>query len=208
MTVQYINTGTASNQGDGDTLRVAFRKINDNFRELYDSLVPQIASATTAGIIKVGPGLSISGSGVLSASGGGTTSTQIVLDNDGNPSVEVKAYTGTITLPTNNTQTVALFEIDKNVYKSANIDWFAIDRTDNTVNMGSGYLVAWHGNASRIFGTGMISMDNQGNSNNASWDATTSVVTSTAVTIYAVNVSNTSTSHTVDWKAKVSLFRL
>ena len=65
MTIQYINTGTASNQGDGDTLRTAFRKINDNFRELYDQSVPQIASATTAGIVKIGPGLSISGSGVL-----------------------------------------------------------------------------------------------------------------------------------------------
>lgn len=208
MTVQYINTGTASNQGDGDTLRTAFRKINDNFRELYDSLVPQIASATTAGIIKVGPGLNISGSGVLSATGGSTTSTQIVLDNQGNPSVEVQAYTGTVTLPNNNTQTVELFQIDKNIYKSANIDWFAVDRTNNTVNMGSGYVVSWHGNASKIFGTGIISMDNQGNTNNAIWDATSSTVTATAVTIYAVNVSNTTTNHIIDWKAKVSLFRL
>ena len=208
MTVQYINTGTASNQGDGDTLRTAFRKINDNFNELYNSLVPQIASATTAGIIKVGPGLSISGSGVLSASGGGTTSTQIILDNVGNPSVEIKAYTGTVTLPANNTQTVELFQIDKTVYKSANIDFFAVDQTDNTVNMASGYVVAWHGNASKIFGAGMVAMDNQGNTNNATWDATSSTVTATAVTIYAVNVSNTTTSHVIDWKAKVSLFRL
>jgi hypothetical protein len=208
MTIQYINTGTASNQGDGDTLRTAFRKINDNFRELYDQSVPQIASATTAGIVKIGPGLSISGSGVLTVTTALSTSTVLILDNTGNPSIEVKSYTGTVVIPANNTQTVELFKIDKAVYKGANIDWFAVNQTNNTVNLGSGYMVAWHGNACQIFGTGMVSMDNQGNTSNSQWDATSATVTSTAVTIFAVNVSNTSSVNTVDWKAKVSLFRL
>jgi hypothetical protein len=34
MTIRYINTGTSANKGDGDTLRTAFIKINDNFRFL------------------------------------------------------------------------------------------------------------------------------------------------------------------------------
>jgi hypothetical protein len=37
MTIQYINTGTSANKGDGDTLRSAFTKINDNFRYLAQS---------------------------------------------------------------------------------------------------------------------------------------------------------------------------
>ena len=36
MTKQTIDIGTSPNKGDGDPIRVAFRKINDNFTELYD----------------------------------------------------------------------------------------------------------------------------------------------------------------------------
>lgn len=35
MAIQYINTGTAPNQGNGDTLRTAFNKINNNFADLF-----------------------------------------------------------------------------------------------------------------------------------------------------------------------------
>jgi len=38
MPIQYINTGTAANKGNGDTLRVAFNKVNDNFRQLASPL--------------------------------------------------------------------------------------------------------------------------------------------------------------------------
>lgn len=34
MTIRTINTGTSANSGDGDTLRVAFTKINNNFQEI------------------------------------------------------------------------------------------------------------------------------------------------------------------------------
>jgi len=34
MAIQTINIGTSANKGDGDTLRAAFKKINDNFAEL------------------------------------------------------------------------------------------------------------------------------------------------------------------------------
>ena len=34
MAFQYINTGTSANKGDGDTLRVAFHKINTNFSQI------------------------------------------------------------------------------------------------------------------------------------------------------------------------------
>jgi hypothetical protein len=32
---QTINLGTSANKGDGDPLRTAFDKVNDNFDELY-----------------------------------------------------------------------------------------------------------------------------------------------------------------------------
>jgi len=35
MTQQTINIGSSPNKGDGDPLRTAFDKINDNFTELY-----------------------------------------------------------------------------------------------------------------------------------------------------------------------------
>ena len=35
MAQKTINIGTSPNKGDGDILRVAFDKINDNFTELY-----------------------------------------------------------------------------------------------------------------------------------------------------------------------------
>lgn len=34
MTIKYINIGSSANKGDGDSLRAAFTKINDNFKEL------------------------------------------------------------------------------------------------------------------------------------------------------------------------------
>lgn len=37
MPILYINTGTAPNQGNGDTLRLAFTKINNNFAILSDN---------------------------------------------------------------------------------------------------------------------------------------------------------------------------
>ena len=38
MTILYVNTGTSPNQGDGDSLRVSFDKINENFREIVASI--------------------------------------------------------------------------------------------------------------------------------------------------------------------------
>lgn len=35
MAKKIINTGSSDNAGNGDPLRVAFSKINDNFTELY-----------------------------------------------------------------------------------------------------------------------------------------------------------------------------
>jgi hypothetical protein len=74
MPRKIINVGVVANDGTGDSLRTASNKANDNFAELYTTIdgmtaynLP-IASAVTLGGVKVGSGLSVNGSGVLSAS--------------------------------------------------------------------------------------------------------------------------------------------
>lgn len=39
MTQQIINTGALPNDGTGDTIRVAYTKINSNFTEVYAAIV-------------------------------------------------------------------------------------------------------------------------------------------------------------------------
>ena len=38
MARKIIDVGTIGNDGTGDSIRDSFRKVNDNFRELYSSL--------------------------------------------------------------------------------------------------------------------------------------------------------------------------
>ena len=38
MAKQSVNLGTSANKGDGDPLRTAFDKVNDNFTEVYSLL--------------------------------------------------------------------------------------------------------------------------------------------------------------------------
>jgi hypothetical protein len=47
MTIYYVNTGTSPNSGDGDSLRVAFTKINTNFDTVESQLSSFIASTST-----------------------------------------------------------------------------------------------------------------------------------------------------------------
>lgn len=59
MTRQIINTGSAANDGTGDTLRTAGEKINDNFQELYGLFGGDILDVPTefvdSGLDFVGP---------------------------------------------------------------------------------------------------------------------------------------------------------
>jgi hypothetical protein len=61
MAIQLVNTGTSANAGDGDSLRSAFNKVNNNFTEIYnlvgsvdtieDRIGNLLTSATTTGLI-------------------------------------------------------------------------------------------------------------------------------------------------------------
>jgi|TARA_Y100000389_G_C17437706_1_gene506565 hypothetical protein len=46
MAKQSINIGSSQNKGDGDPLRTAFTKINNNFDELYTADTTYISLAT------------------------------------------------------------------------------------------------------------------------------------------------------------------
>ena len=46
MAQKIIDLGTSPNKGDGDPLRTAFTKINDNFDELYTADATFISLAT------------------------------------------------------------------------------------------------------------------------------------------------------------------
>jgi hypothetical protein len=38
MAIQYINTGSSANAGNGDSIRLAFTKVNNNFTEVTDRI--------------------------------------------------------------------------------------------------------------------------------------------------------------------------
>ena len=48
MAKQIINTGKSQNKGDGDPLRTAFSKVNDNFDELYSGTFTDTTDFTTS----------------------------------------------------------------------------------------------------------------------------------------------------------------
>jgi len=78
MTIQYINTGTSPNAGNGDSLRVAFTKINANFSSLAGSSSVNFPSQTGhAGQFLTTDGGALSWAAV-SGAGGLSTATVIV----------------------------------------------------------------------------------------------------------------------------------
>lgn len=50
MAIRIINIGTGPNTKDGDTIRLAFDKVNNNFQEVYDTLA--VLSGGTADLIQ------------------------------------------------------------------------------------------------------------------------------------------------------------
>ena len=174
MAFQYINTGTSANKGDGDSLRVAFHKINQNF-----------AQSLTA-----------------------STSSVVVSDENDSPSIEIKSFGGTFTLPGDNSTAVQLFEFDRRVYRGASIDILAENQTTKTQDAGSGYVVTWNSSTSHILGTGIVSLAQNGSTGNANWDLVNTSIFDNRVRVQAYNVSGLTATNTIAWRAKVSLFRL
>ena len=74
MTQQIINVGNVANDGQGDTLRAAFIKSNDNFTELYGGVSPGIVNGTSN--VKIS-----SANGNVSTSVAGTSNVMVVSSN-------------------------------------------------------------------------------------------------------------------------------
>ena len=174
MAFLYINTGTSSNSGDGDSLRVAFWKINQNFE---------------------------------SVATGSTSTVAITSDNDIRL-VDVKAYAGSFTLTPDTSTAVTLIEIDTRIYRSAVIDIFAEDTMAETQDAGGGYLVTWNSTTSHVLGTGIVSLRTNGQKGNANWDIKDTSIYNSRVRVQAYNVSGSTVTTNIIWRAKVSLFRL
>lgn len=68
MTIFYVNTGTSPNAGNGDSLRVAFTKINTNFATL-DSQVSNIEVGSTSTLVAGTYTFALSTSGQVTLNG-------------------------------------------------------------------------------------------------------------------------------------------
>jgi hypothetical protein len=73
MTIQYVNTGSSPNAGNGDSLRVAFNKINYNFGEIVDQL-STIEVGTTSTLIAGTYTFALSNTGEVTLNGAPFTS--------------------------------------------------------------------------------------------------------------------------------------
>ena len=127
MTKKIINTGTAANSKNGDSLRTAFTKINENFTEIYNStggldllnvashIIPSATNTYDLGsptrqwrslyvsnntIYLGGIALSIDGSGNLTVGGSRVGATSYT-DLTGKPALSTVATTGSYTDLTN-----------------------------------------------------------------------------------------------------------
>lgn len=200
-----INTGSSANSGDGDSLRTAFNKINSNFQILTTATEYTLTTATTStlGGVIIGIGLAISGDGTLSATGAITSSTLSIIDQTQAPSIDIVSYSGSTSLSSGG---VTMFSFDKTVYRSATIDISANNVSMNTDDIASGYIVTRNTNASQILGSGVVAIDVNGNTSNAEWDLTTSNYGNN-VNIQLYSPAGI-TGHLINWRAKVSLFRL
>jgi len=177
----YINTGTTANSGDGDSLRSAFTKINYNFQQISTGTFGTQTSVVTSSTI---------------------------VDPNGVPVVDIKAYTGQFTVPNSMETPLALFEFDVDEYRSASIDIFAHDQTRNTQDSGTGYMVTWNGSSAAVIGPGIVSLAANGTTGNAAWDLGQVEIVGGMVKVSAFNASGTMDNNIISWRAKVNLFRL
>jgi len=93
MAKQTIGIGTTANDGTGDTLRVAFDKINDNFDELYTDDAGDVGSITaTAPIARD----SATGDVTISLNDNGITHAK--LENRYTASGSITTYTGAVSV--------------------------------------------------------------------------------------------------------------
>jgi hypothetical protein len=210
VTLQYINTGSSANAGDGDSLRTAFNKINSNFITLSTqsgstSSIVGPATTSTLGGVKIGSGLAVAPDGTISTTGTSTSALISLLDQNNNLSIDTASYSGSTTLPA--TSFVNMFSFDRTVYRSATVEISANNTANDTDDIGS-YSVVWTNYVAKAVGLGSLALDNLGNTGNAEWEITANNLGNN-INISMYNAAGTSANgHVITWRAKVNLFRL
>ena len=207
VTVQFINTGSSANAGNGDSLRTAFTKINSNFLALSTStgFVLTPATTSTLGGVKAGVGVVIATDGTISATGTNAGSTVSVLDQTNAPSVDIVSYSGRSVLTTG---TQLMFTFNKTQYRSATIDISATNEANQTDDVATGYAVTWAGNLATAIGLGPVAFSPDGSLANAQWDITATALGSDISVKIKNAVGNSAVGNPITWRAKASLFRL
>lgn len=132
MAKQTINIGSSANAGDGEGLRDAFIKVNNNFDELYlnqDGKVDQ-GSITTSGLTSPGAGLLGRATGSTAAPIQNLTATQaktfLELENVNNTSDALK--------PLSNAATAALALKEDAITQGTTAQYWRGDKTFQTLN--------------------------------------------------------------------------
>jgi hypothetical protein len=205
-----INLGSSPNAGDGDSIRVAFAKINASLLNLFTgTVVVSTATASSLGVVKPGTGLSIALDGTLSVTGAATTSTVYIIDNNGAEAIDIVSYSGSFNLPANTTTHVTLFSFDNTIYSGAEIDIIANNTSRNTLDSASGYMVTYFNGHAISTGMSPTSISTSGSVTTGIWEIGNPTVTTGTVNVNLYNVSgSTSTNDAYTWRAKVTLFRL
>lgn len=179
MTILYINTGSSPNKGDGDSLRLAFHKINQNFDyldyELGNRGVSEIVgevmvndqhqgitavyyTGTTEVVLSLKPA-------TTSTLGGAKPGNNVTVDANGALSVQNKNIltTGTYTVSLNSN---GRFTVPGPIYQGSAYDGIdytdTIFRADANVNSYAQVILQNH-NASSNASTDLVIMNNQGN---------------------------------------------
>ena len=174
-----INIGSSPNKGDGDSLRLAFTKINANFREVFDAV------------------------------GSAAITSFDLIDGANNHVADIQAYTGSFNLPITGTNAVSLFTFSTGTYRSASIDIVANNQTTGAVEYANGYTVNWNGTYTNVIGFSPVSVASDGGVSTAQWEIKDATVNGGNVTVNLYNVQGVSqTSDQYNWKAKVTLFRV
>lgn len=205
-----INLGSSPNSGDGDSIRLAFTKINNNFLTLFTATSDiTTATATTIGLVKPGEGLVVSPDGALSVTGESSTSTVNILDDSNNPAVEIISRSGSFTLPSNTTTSLPLFSFDTTIYRNAMIEIVANDLTENSIDHASNYFVTWINNTANVVGLSPVSIKDDGTTKTALWDLKEVTLENNLATVSIINMQgNPPPLHDYTWRAKITLFRL
>ena len=157
MTQKTINLGTAD-QGNGDPLRVAFGKVNDNFTELYTALGLNVGGLNLGAFEFTGSVISTTDSSAIVIDQAVTVSSNLTVGGDVLPSVANGGDLGSSTLPWR-----SLYVSNNTIYiggTAVGIDANGNLTTNGTTVGGSGSTLVNGANTVSLGSTGILTLPN------------------------------------------------